>query len=170
MHLYHPFELLVLHPNKQASDSHTNTSTPHQASREDQQGSSRGATLQDSQLGFTIDIPIIGEIALGLWLDDHKGEWDPPQLACSFHTVFDGCGLLRMVPDDLDLPAGSLLDAAVLKAADFFVDVTVVEQGSPLNPAQYAPKTANTLLLHYCEVSKQQQTKLVLATEKLPPF
>ena len=82
---------------------------------------------QDSEVGFDIDLPITGDITLGLWFGDHKGEWDSPELACSFHTLFDGTGVLRMTHQDLDIPPKSTLGRSSLWQADFFMDITVVE-------------------------------------------
>ena len=39
-------------------------------------------------MGFDVNTAISGDITIGLWFGDHKGEWDLPALAYSFHTAF----------------------------------------------------------------------------------
>ena len=90
-------------------------------------------------MGFEIDLAITGDITLGLWFGDHKGEWDSPQLACSFHTLLDNVGVLRMSHADLDIPPGSMLGRSSLWQADFFMDVIVEELAGRLSATQYVP-------------------------------
>ena len=91
---------------------------------------------QDSEVGFDIDLPITGDITLGLWFGDHKGEWDSPQLACSFHTLFDDTGVLRMGLEDLDIPPGRALGKSTAWQEHFFLDITVEEQSGQLPASQ----------------------------------
>lgn len=44
--------------------------------------------LQDVMVGYDINVPISGDITIGLWFGDHKGEWDSPVMAYAFHTAF----------------------------------------------------------------------------------
>ena len=95
--------------------------------------------MQDSEVGFDIDLPITGDITLGLWFGDHKVRWDPPELACSFHTLFDDTGVLRMGARDLDIPPGSALGRSSIWQADFFMDIIVEESTATQSAAQCVP-------------------------------
>ena len=39
-------------------------------------------------VGFKIGLPIIGDIAIGVWFGDHKAELDTPAFAYVCHTAF----------------------------------------------------------------------------------
>ena len=43
---------------------------------------------QDDMVGFRVNLPILGDITLGLWFGDHKSELDPPAFAYAANTAF----------------------------------------------------------------------------------
>lgn len=100
--------------------------------------------LQDSEVGFDIDIPITGDIIIALWFSDHKGEWDSPELAVSFHTLFDEVGLLRMTNQELDIPPKSSLGKSAKWQTGFFMDI-IVEASSAAESHAQCVQLHNTL-------------------------
>ncbi|KAK9784759.1 hypothetical protein WJX73_004774 [Symbiochloris irregularis] len=103
------------------------------------------ATEETDQVGFTMDIPITGDITLALWFGAHKLEGESPQLAVTFHTLFDNTEVLRMSHPDLDIPPRSILTKSSQWREGFFMDVVIDVAAEP-DAAQKREEEA--LLLH----------------------
>ena len=96
-------------------------------------------------MGFDVDVAVEGDIILGLWEGDHKGQWEAPSLAYAFHTSLTDAGVLRVAPADLDFPLAERGMAA--GAEGFFMDIMLRDQpapasGTPVTCAVLAARTA----------------------------
>lgn len=55
-------------------------------------------------VGFKIGLPIIGDIAIGVWFGDHKAELDRPAFAYVCHTAFLDVRIDAIPMNDHNLP------------------------------------------------------------------
>lgn len=49
-----------------------------------------------------------GDMTLGLWFGDHKGDWEPPVLTYAFNANFVSSGVVRLNAGDVDFPGQKL--------------------------------------------------------------
>ncbi|KAK9821793.1 hypothetical protein WJX81_005224 [Elliptochloris bilobata] len=69
-------------------------------------GAAHGGATARVEVGVMVE----GDVIIGLWLGDHKGEFDAPTLSYAFHTAFAPPGImLRAAASDLDLLGGHML-------------------------------------------------------------
>ena len=54
--------------------------------------------------GFEVGRPVAGEVTVGLFLGDHKREWDAPAVAYAFNASFVQAGVIRLNAGHLDFP------------------------------------------------------------------
>ena len=54
--------------------------------------------------GFEVGRPVAGDVTVGLFLGDHKREWDAPAVAYAFNANFVQAGVIRLNAGDLDFP------------------------------------------------------------------
>ncbi|KAK9808786.1 hypothetical protein WJX72_003664 [[Myrmecia] bisecta] len=91
------------------------------------------AATEDSMVGYEINRPISGDITIGLWFGDHKGEWDSPVMAYAFHTAFADHGLKRVRALHIDVPGNSAFDPEVAETEGFFMDIMLEEELLPVD-------------------------------------
>ena len=110
-------------------------------------------------MGFDLDIAVEGDIIIGLWEGDHKGQWKAPLLAYAFHTSFTDAGVLRVTPADLDFPLAVI--SAGAGAEGFFMDIMIREEPAPasgipitwvLLAVSIACDGSQTTVLHVCRL------------------
>ena len=110
-------------------------------------------------MGFDLDIAVEGDIIIGLWEGDHKGQWEAPLLAYAFHTSFTDAGVLRVTPADLDFPLAVI--SAGAGAEGFFMDIMIREEPAPasgipitwvLLAVSIACDGSQTTVLHVCRL------------------
>ena len=86
--------------------------------------------MQGALTVFEIGKAIRGDVTVGLFLGDHKREWDAPALAYAFNANFAEAGVVRLNAGDVDLPCGQV-DALAADAAGFWMDLVFDEESVP---------------------------------------
>jgi hypothetical protein len=85
------------------------------------------AWLQGTLVGFDVNVPVEGDVILGLSLADHRAQWDTPALAYAIHTSFVTPGVTRVTGHDVEVPAAAPGLKSATTGPDFFMDVTFEE-------------------------------------------